>query len=95
MSWALSLGFALSLTTACGSDPAGGVGADADVGAADGGFIGVELGSGVGLAFVTEPRLPASYDHDGDALTLTEARFTLENLRLIGDAVAADDDLQL
>ena len=65
---------------------------DADVpNEADGGFIGGEIGAGVGLRFIVTPDFGTSFEHNDNTITVTEAEFTIVDLRLIGDSAAGDE----
>lgn len=89
----LALSFAGSLltlfATAC-SGPAPIGGADANTGRSDGGFIGGEIESGIGLLFAAAPPFGDSFEHNGHTISVSSAEFTIVDLRLIGDAASGD-----
>jgi hypothetical protein len=66
--------------------------ADAAVGDADGGSIGINLDTGMGLVFVIKHELPSEHDRNGYKFNLDEAEMELRNLRLVADSVADGDE---
>ena len=89
----LVLSFAGSMlavfTTAC-SGPAPGIEADANSPGPDSGFIGGQIGSGIGLLFVSVPPFGETFSHDDNTISVSSAEFTIVDLRLIGDAASGD-----
>ena len=64
--------------------------ADADTDLTDGGFIGGEITSGIGLRFAVTPDFGETFVHDSNEISVSAAQFTIVDLRLIGDAASGD-----
>jgi hypothetical protein len=68
--------------------------ADAGVGqdGGDGGSIGINLDTGMGLVFVAKDTLPSEHDRNGYRFHLDSAEMNIMNLRLVADSVADGDE---